>query len=351
MRRICTTILFLGVVLSARTQPSGETVSPAWDFPEARQFDFWLGEWSVNNRFLRSDGRWSDGGKSVAKIYLILDGKAVLEFWDGKLDSGNELRGFSLRYYDRASGSWRLALNWPAPNAPGFSELQGWFRHGRGEFFSENQTEEGKTLLTRYSFSDISHEKFRWDNGRSSDNGRSWTGTWIMEFSRTQENATFGGPDVSFHTYEEGERCRGEHFGGFDGITGDWEGTISRRVENGWKKSVSRLRARRVLDGCAVFSLAEHEGEDSVFKEFRLHSYIPQYSQWTVLVLDNESDSGFRYEGGSIDSLPARLTDRKRFQRTRWLNIAENSLQFEMIRSEDAGVTWEVTSKVDLSRK
>ena len=61
--------------------------------PENRQFDFWLGHWTVTaNGQVAGDSR----------IESILDGCAVLETWTGA--SGN--RGKSLNVFNRALGAW-----------------------------------------------------------------------------------------------------------------------------------------------------------------------------------------------------------------------------------------------------
>ena len=35
---------------------SGKHFTPAWNFNEARQFDFYIGELNVNNSFIQGDG-------------------------------------------------------------------------------------------------------------------------------------------------------------------------------------------------------------------------------------------------------------------------------------------------------
>jgi hypothetical protein len=61
--------------------------------PELRQFDFWIGRWSV-----------SAGGQPAgeSRIESVLDGVAILEHWTGA--SGH--RGKSLNLYNRARGEW-----------------------------------------------------------------------------------------------------------------------------------------------------------------------------------------------------------------------------------------------------
>lgn len=66
---------------------------PACGSPEHRQFDFWVGEWSV-----------TQAGKTAGtnRIERILDGCALLESWTG----ASGYRGNSLNFYDAARQRW-----------------------------------------------------------------------------------------------------------------------------------------------------------------------------------------------------------------------------------------------------
>jgi hypothetical protein len=66
---------------------------PDCSAPEYRQFDFWIGHWSV-----------TAGGQPAgdSRVDAILDGSALLETWTGA--SGN--RGKSLNQYNRVLGAW-----------------------------------------------------------------------------------------------------------------------------------------------------------------------------------------------------------------------------------------------------
>jgi hypothetical protein len=323
-----------------------------WDFPEARQFDFWIGEWTVNNRFIQDNGSWQDGGRAHVKIFPILDGKAILEFWDGRFNDGSVLRGFSLRYFDKAKQKWQLALNWPSPNRPGFSELEGAFRHGRGQFFRTNDS--GK--ITRYSFSDVSPTSLRWDNGVSTDGGNTWNGTWIMEFSRTAQEPSWSHENFQFHTYIDGTRCTGDESKEFDFLAGEWIGTISQRTSSEWKSYPASLRAFKVLDGCAIFNLTEYQLPENTIKVFEIRSYVPQQKTWVSLRLDNQPGTGFEYESGNFQAGTIELKqgaeddERKRFSSTRWTEIHSEQVSYELSKSPD-GKDWTVDSKVSLGRK
>ena len=103
--------------------PSQGAAIPLPDDPH-RQFDFWLGEWDVQNKRVRRNGEWNDTGTARALIQPVLDGGAVLEQWNGTLD-GEPLIGFSLRALDPATHGWDIWLNWHTGKPGRFSHGQG----------------------------------------------------------------------------------------------------------------------------------------------------------------------------------------------------------------------------------
>ena len=146
-----------------------------------RAFDFWIGEWDVNLRVYQQDSTWKDQHLSSARIYSLLDGNAILELWEEQ-DKPNGIIGYSLRHFDKDENKWTIWLNWPGKNRSGTTSLKGNFRHGRGEFFSSRAIDDSTTLLSRYTFSDITHNSLRWDDAYSRDSGQTWTNNWSMEF-------------------------------------------------------------------------------------------------------------------------------------------------------------------------
>ena len=52
--------------------------------------------------------------------------------------------------------------------------LEGVFRHGRGEFFSSIVGADGNVTTSRFTFSDISANRYRWDAASSTDAGLTW---------------------------------------------------------------------------------------------------------------------------------------------------------------------------------
>jgi len=298
---------------SRRFNPSQE-VGRAWEKTEFRQFDFWIGEWDVNLRTLQSDGSWEDSKSARAKIYRILDGRAILELWDEQ-KPGDAIRGYSLRFFDPDKEKWQLFLNWPGDNRSGTSMLSGSFRHGRGEFFSTQKGADGKPTIDRYTFSDISADSLRWDDGFSVDGGRSWRSNWIMEFSRTAERAAWPAGGEAAHTFYTGERCDEAEFREFERLEGLFQGEVRLLDAAGAERtSVAQLVGNRVLDGCAIMTLLEYVSGGRVHKSFSIKTFNTYIDQFEELYLDNQPGLRVRLLYGSNEDGTIQLRTRSGIQ-------------------------------------
>lgn len=245
---------------------------------ESRQFDFWVGAWSVNLRVLQADLTWRDQHTSVAHIYPILNGKAVLELWDENRVDG--ITGYSLRYFDTARGEWVLWLNWPGPNRSGSSSLAGSFRHGRGEFFSTSTAPDGSETLSRYTFSDIKPESLRWDDAFSSDGGATWRHSWIMEFRRTEDRVVLPPDGGAVHTFRDGGRCDEPEFRRYEFLEGRKDGEV---VAGG--RGPVTITGYRILDGCAVMTFAGPGSDPESawgFSHLTFNTYARRYELTTL---------------------------------------------------------------------
>lgn len=249
-----------------------------------RQFDFWIGEWDVGLRVQQKDSSWKDQHRAVARIYRILGGKAILELWSEKRDGIN---GYSLRYYDPEKDAWALWLNWPARNRSGTFGMEGRFRHGRGEFFVDRKLDEKTTQITRYTFSDITRDSLRWDDGFSQDGGRTWTSNWIMEFTRKAEKAPDIGTVRDLHTYFDGSRCDLPEFEPLK--------RLAAAQENG-----PALRLHNILDGCIVAGFIERDGVRAFFT-LTYNTYANLYE--LAFLGDGERDALMLYYGPRNDDV------------------------------------------------
>ncbi len=59
----------------------------------------------------------------------------------------------------------------------------GEFKDGRGDFYDQ-ETFNGRSILVRNGFSDITPNSSRFEQAFSPDGGKTWETNWIMTFSR-----------------------------------------------------------------------------------------------------------------------------------------------------------------------
>jgi len=158
---------------------------PARTAPDGRaDFDFLIGTWRSRHRRLRERLKGSDDweefeGMSVGR--MVLGGLGNFDEITMERESGRVL-GLTLRLYNPAARQW--SLYWSS-NLTGTLEtpMVGEFVVGRGEFYAQ-EPHEGRRVLSRFIWSEITPESCRWEQALSPDGGRSWETNWIMEFTR-----------------------------------------------------------------------------------------------------------------------------------------------------------------------
>jgi len=260
-----------------------------------REFDFWNGEWDLTNLRLQEDGSWADVGTATNRVFPVAGGCGIVELWDGYLGD-DHIRGFSVRTYDSETEQWHLVLSWPQQNAAGFSTLEGVFRHGRGEFYSEFTAQDGRAGLTRYTFGDIGHDTFRWNDGTSFDGGQTWRTSWIMEFRRRDPmaNPLFTVP--MFGT-DETPRCTEDQYQAANFLIGNWESTDP-------EGSKFRVEGTPIVDGCAIM---EFIIGDNGTNAFTVVGYETRGQRWTMYHLDG--GNGFDVYHGQVDGNAIAFSD------------------------------------------
>ena len=260
-------------VPDSRIEAPPERAYSAFSTDPARRFDFWIGEWDVNLRTLQDDLTFDDSVAARASIYPILDGKAILELWDS-----TQIKGFSLRYYDPTEKKWELWLDWPGPNRSRLERMEGSFRHGRGEFSDTSQDAEGKTIMTVFSFNDITPFSLRWDDRYSSDDGKTWKRNWVMEFTRWAVDPRWPIRRGAIPTYTDGKLCDDERFRTYELLLGTW------------RSDEASFEVFPILDGCAVIGFLEDAaGAD----EFVFMTFDTFEERWVEAVLDDRPETGF----------------------------------------------------------
>ena len=150
-------------------------------------FDFNLGTWKTHvsrlERPLTGSHSWVeyDGTSLVRSVW---NGKASLFELDVDGPAGH-IEGVGLRLYNAQSHQWNL--NWTNSRAAKLDgAMFGEFHDGRGEFFGED-TQDGRAILVRNAFFDITPNSSRFEQAFSADGGKTWEVNWKMTFERVAQ--------------------------------------------------------------------------------------------------------------------------------------------------------------------
>jgi tetratricopeptide (TPR) repeat protein len=144
-------------------------INPCRYSDEAKQFNFFIGEWDAYNPQGRHDG--------TSVIQSIAGGCGILENWRDSF--GGE--GKSINFYDQAAGKW--FQYWIGRNG-GPLRYSGIYEDGAIRYQGEPSVVNGKTILNRLTFFKIDQDTVRQFSESSSDDGGTWTPNYDLKYVR-----------------------------------------------------------------------------------------------------------------------------------------------------------------------
>jgi hypothetical protein len=151
----------------------------------ARDFEFLIGTWVVHNRKLRDRlagcDEW-DEFESTCVARTILDGLGNID--EFRTDYHGGIVGMSLRLFDPVRRTW--AIYWSDTRRCGELDppVVGSFVDGVGVFTCEDVFN-GRPILVRYIWSEITPDSAHWEQAFSEDGGETWETNWTMDHRRT----------------------------------------------------------------------------------------------------------------------------------------------------------------------
>ncbi len=151
----------------------------------SRDFDFHFGVWKTHiHRLLKpltGSNAWTDyDGTSV--VNKVWGGRASLLELEANGPAGH-IQGLGLRLYNPQSHQW--SLNWVNGGSDPFmtTPMVGKFANGQGRFYDQEDFQ-GRMIMSRNGFSDITPNSSRFEQAFSEDGGQTWETNWIMTFNR-----------------------------------------------------------------------------------------------------------------------------------------------------------------------
>jgi hypothetical protein len=198
-RLICTYLVAcsLVVVLQLRQglalQNSGATKTGSQkagtELNGQHDFDFEIGNWKTHlTRLLHpltGSTTWVEyeGTSVVRKVW---NGHANLVELEVDGPTGH-IEGLSLRLYNPQSHQWNLNYANTHSGTVGQPTI-GEFKDGRGEFFDQ-ESFNGRAILVRNVWSDITQDSCRFEQAFSDDGGKTWEVNWIATDTRVKADS------------------------------------------------------------------------------------------------------------------------------------------------------------------
>lgn len=148
-------------------------------------FDFLAGRWEVAHRRLQrrlvGDTAWEEFG-GACESRPIVGGLCNID--DNVLEPpAGTYRAATLRVFDPAAGLW--SIWWVDGRAPRLGPpVHGRFGGGTGTFLGDDALDDGRPVLVRFTWSEITSRSARWDQAFSADGGATWEHNWTMRFAR-----------------------------------------------------------------------------------------------------------------------------------------------------------------------
>ena len=136
---------------------------------EHKQFEFWIGEWNVQNPQGQQVG--------TSSIQRIETGCVILENWTGAQGG----TGKSLNFYDSSLRKW---LQTWADSSGGVSEFAGVYKDNAIRFEGESHEPSGAKIVRRLTFFNLGPDRVRQFSEASYDGGKSWTVDYDFTYIR-----------------------------------------------------------------------------------------------------------------------------------------------------------------------
>ena len=307
-------------------------------------FDFNFGVWTTHIRRLAHP-------LSGSKEYIELNGTvSVRKVWDGRAqleeietDGPNgHWQGMTLFLYNPASHQWSQSFVNSASGQFAQGTI-GSFKNGRGELYSQD-TYDGRSILVRGLWSDITPNAHRYEEDYSDDGGKSWEAVFLADLTRKASG-------VPSEAAAPGAQRDGSH--DFDFDIGSWK-THSRRLlhplsgANDWVDMDGATVVSKVWGGKANLAEFQADGAAGPVELMALRIYDPKAHQWSInFATPNVGTLGVPGVGevrdGRMQFLDQEsINGRAVLVRFEIWSINPTTAQSEQAFSDDGGKTWEV---------
>ena len=182
-------VRLIGLAIAALlgSMPNAVLAQAAPPHDGAHDFDFLIGDWKAHVRRLPDrlvgSNSWVEYD-GISNHKKILDSNANFEEFE--VDSPEKhlhIKGQTLRLYNPATHQWSIYLVDVDNGTLSLPPVTGQFTGHRGEFYNQDDFN-GRKILVRYVWLDISPKSSRMEQSWSDDGGKDWEVNWVCELSR-----------------------------------------------------------------------------------------------------------------------------------------------------------------------
>jgi hypothetical protein len=289
----------------------------------------------------------------TVQVRKVLNGRAQLEQIEAN-GSGGHLEGLTLFLYHPDAHQWAQYFadsEVGVVNQPQIGE----FKNGRGEFFDQ-ESFNGRTVLVRFVWSDITPDSHKVEQLFSDDGGKTWEANFVAVLTRDAEtSAGEGMPLPAASSAADGARDFDFHFG-------VWKTHIHRLLKpltgsDTWTDYDGTSVVSKVWGGRASLLELEVNGPAGHLEGFGLRLFNPQSHQWSLNWVNGGPDPAVTTPMiGKFASGQGRFYDQEEFDgriimsRNGFSAITPNSSRFEQAFSDDSGQTWETNWVMTFNR-
>jgi hypothetical protein len=151
--------------------------------PESSQFDFWVGDWDLEWPAGQGGTSADKPGRGRNTITRILGGCVIQESF---VSPSNDFHGLSHSVYNPNTKKWNQT--W-VDDQGSYIALDGQFADGKMELRTAPRTgPQGKTVINRMVFFNITKDSFDWSWQSSLDGGTTWKDLWNIQDLRMTDD-------------------------------------------------------------------------------------------------------------------------------------------------------------------
>lgn len=146
--------------------------------PEARQLDFWLGEWDLSWPSEQAGGVAGELGTGKNSVTRLFDDCVIEENFT---TDDASFRGHSVSVFDEGAGLWRQT--W-VDSAGAYLSFTGGFDEGNMILSTTPVETDDGVVVNRMIFTDVTEDALEWAWQRSTDGGDTWSDVWNISYRR-----------------------------------------------------------------------------------------------------------------------------------------------------------------------